>query len=262
MRRSVGPSGRRSVTPSLRRVLGASYAKYSALFPSCRNYTASPSFSSCISGWQSVGSRIKRFFEQTNLLGSSPRRNSLYPTRNSKWLGVYEYVIVLFAVACDLCTAISSIWAALLHSRSEPLEIGTLVLGHSTRSFARTIRSLGCSALLTSLALLSAALTRSLTHSLLGSWDSGMYLSNFQSVLHHSVFSMCMCICVTVHLCPFCYCLSSESRRRFFVDFGHAFACVCARMCGNVCKGFIIPHHRGLVILQILAERPRARSRM
>ena len=34
VRPSVGPSGRRSVTPFLRRVLGASYAEYLALFKS------------------------------------------------------------------------------------------------------------------------------------------------------------------------------------------------------------------------------------
>ena len=36
VRPSVRPSVRRSVTPSLRRLLGASYAEYSALFKSCR----------------------------------------------------------------------------------------------------------------------------------------------------------------------------------------------------------------------------------
>ena len=111
----------------------------------------------------------------------------LFPTRNSKRLGacVCVYVIVLFAVARDLCTAISSILAAPLHSRSEPLEIGMLVLGHSTRSFARTIRSLGCSALLTSLARFAPL--RSLAHSLApgleGQWNAFIQFSKCSAPL-------------------------------------------------------------------------------
>ena len=61
----------------------------------------------------------------------------------------------------------------------------------SARSFARTAHSFACSALLASLKR-SAALIRSLappTHSLPSSWDSGIFMSGFSSVLDHRALS-------------------------------------------------------------------------
>ena len=114
---------------------------------------------------------------------------------------VCVYVIVLFAVARDLCTAISSILAAPLHSRSEPLEIGTLVLGHSTRSFARTICSPGCSALLTSLARFAPL--RSLAHSLAlgleGQWNVFIQFSKRPAPLCFRCVHVYVCDCAIAY---------------------------------------------------------------
>jgi len=76
-----------------------------------------------------------------------------------------------------------------LHSDPECLEIATLVMGHSlVRSLVRSHRSL---VRLLRTARFARALrcahsfARSLTHSLPSSWDSGIFLSYFQSVLDH-----------------------------------------------------------------------------
>ena len=61
------------------------------------------------------------------------------------------------------------------HCDSEPLEIRTLVMGHSlVRSLVHSYRSL--------IRLLRTA--RSLAHSLPSSWDNGIFLFNFQVVLN------------------------------------------------------------------------------
>jgi len=76
-----------------------------------------------------------------------------------------------------------------LHSDPECLEIATLVMGHSlVRSLVRSHRSL---VRLLRTARFARALrcahsfARSLAHSLPSSWDSGIFLSYFQSVLDH-----------------------------------------------------------------------------
>ena len=70
---------------------------------------------------------------------------------------------------------------SMLHSDPECLEIATLVMGHSlVRSLVRSHRSLVR-------LLRTARFARALrcAHSLPSSWDSGIFLSDFQSVLDH-----------------------------------------------------------------------------
>ena len=54
-------------------------------------------------------------------------------------------------------------------------------LAHSHRSLVRSLRTARCARALRC----AHSFTRSLTHSLLSSWDSGIFLSNFQDVLNH-----------------------------------------------------------------------------
>ena len=102
------------------------------------------------------------------------------------------------------------------HSDSKLLEIGMLVMGHSLiRSLVRSHRSL---VRLLRTARFARALrcahsfARSLTHSLLSSWDSGVLLSDFQSVLT-------LCVVLFTILYPTIIRKNSRAlgfRRRFF----------------------------------------------
>ena len=78
------------------------------------------------------------------------------------------------------------------HSDSEPLEVGMLVIGHSlTRLLAPSLAPLTRS-LASHCSLRSSVPLRSLTHSLLNSWDSGIFQFSRcpESLCYSTIFTM------------------------------------------------------------------------